>query len=131
MASAARAQVPGIPPAEDRDVPAADLPALGIEAPDAALVAGDLIAELGGAEGQGRAGGQGRPVGLLRQGQEEALAVAEVAPGLVLVEALDAPGEAAGLPHRLGEGPGEPQHRHALHRPLPLQGEGLRLQALE
>ena len=72
------AQVPGIPPAEDRDVPAADLPALGIEAPDAALVAGDLIAELGGAEGQGRAGGQGRPVSLLRQGQEEALAIAEV-----------------------------------------------------
>ena len=48
------AQVPGIPPAEDRDVPAADLPALGIEAPDAALVAGDLIAELGGAEGRSR-----------------------------------------------------------------------------
>ena len=127
----AAAKIPGIPPAEDAEGAAAELTALGIETPDAAFVAGDFVAEGGGVEGEGGAGRQGGPVGLLRQGEEEALAVAEIAVCLVLIEALDAPEGPAGLPHRLGEGAGEAQHRHAVHRPLPLQGEGLRLQTLE
>ena len=62
-----------------------------------------------------------------RLGEQAPLAVAQERAALQLIKALDPPGRPV-LPLRLRHlGQGR-QHRHPLHRPLPLRREGLRFQ---
>ena len=70
-------QIPGIPHgAEAWGALKAALPGLGIQAPEAAVVVGDLIGQLRPEVGQGQAGRQSSAVFLRRRRQEVRLTIA-------------------------------------------------------
>lgn len=119
-------QIPGVPMAQERGAPRkAALPGLGVQAPEAAVVVGDLIGQLRPKAGQGQAGRQGGAVFLRRRGQEVRLAVAQEGAALELVIPPDAAGDFVRRRNRLRQGDGGGEHRDLLHGPLPLRGHGL------